>query len=101
MIEQDKSQELLNVERFENFRRTNNDTAYSITTMTEHDPYLSCPVAFRPKSPDVTLGSIVGDLGLKQFHCAETEKYPAAVTYFNKWEEKTHTQEKKSFNTFA
>ena len=66
----------LNVERFDNFKRTNNNTAYSITTMTEYDPYLSCPVAFRTKSPSVTLGSVVSDLGLKQFHCAETEKYP-------------------------
>ena len=49
--------------------------------MTEYDPYLSCPVAFRTKSPNITLGSVVSELGLKQFHCAETEKYPH-VTYF-------------------
>ena len=71
----------LNVDRFDNFKRTNNNMAYSISTMTEYDPYLSCPVAFRSKTPDLTLGSVVSNLGLKQFHCAETEKYPH-VTYF-------------------
>lgn len=85
----------LNVERFENFRRTNNDTAYSITTMTEYDPYLSCPVAFRTKSPDVTLGSIVGDLGLKQFHCAETEKYPHVTFFINGGREEPYPGEKR------
>jgi 2,3-bisphosphoglycerate-independent phosphoglycerate mutase len=85
----------LNVERFENFRRTNNDTAYSITTMTEYDPYLSCPVAFRTKSPDVTLGSIVGDLGLKQFHCAETEKYPHVTYFINGGREDPYPGEKR------
>ena len=82
-------------ERFENFRRTNNDTAYSITTMTEYDPYLSCPVAFRTKSPDVTLGSIVGDLGLKQFHCAETEKYPHVTYFINGGREDPYPGEKR------
>ena len=37
----------LNVERFDNFKRTNNNTAYSITTMTEYDPFLSCPRCFQ------------------------------------------------------
>jgi len=85
----------LNVERFENFRRTNNDTAYSITTMTEYDPYLSCPVAFRTKSPDMTLGSIVSDLGLKQFHCAETEKYPHVTFFINGGREEPYPGEKR------
>ena len=85
----------LNVERFENFRRTNNDTAYSITTMTEYDPYLSCPVAFRTKSPDVTLGSIVSNLGLKQFHCAETEKYPHVTYFINGGREEPYPGEKR------
>jgi len=51
--------------------------------MTEYDPYLSCPVAFRSKTPDLTLGSVVSNLGLKQFHCAETEKYPHVTFFFS------------------
>ena len=63
--------------------------------MTEYDPYLSCPVAFRTKSPDVTLGSIVGDLGLKQFHCAETEKYPHVTFFINGGREEPYPGEKR------
>ena len=83
------------VERFDNFKRTNNNTAYSITTMTEYDPYLSCPVAFRTKSPSVTLGSVISDLGLKQFHCAETEKYPHVTYFINGGKEEPYPGEKR------
>ena len=85
----------LNVERFDNFKRTNNNIAYSITTMTEYDPYLSCPVAFRTKSPSVTLGSVISDLGLKQFHCAETEKYPHVTYFINGGREEPYPGEKR------
>ena len=85
----------LNVERFDNFRRTNNNTAYSITTMTEYDPFLSCPVAFRTKCPEVTLGSVVSELGLKQFHCAETEKYPHVTYFINGGREDPYPGEKR------
>ena len=85
----------LNVERFDNFKRTNNNTAYSITTMTEYDPYLPCPVAFRTKSPTVTLGSVISDLGLKQFHCAETEKYPHVTYFINGGREDPYPGEKR------
>ena len=85
----------LNVERFDNFKRTNNNVAYSITTMTEYDPYLSCPVAFRTKSPAVTLGSVISDLGLKQFHCAETEKYPHVTYFINGGREEPYPGEKR------
>ena len=85
----------LNVERFDNFKRTNNNTAYTITTMTEYDPYLSCPVAFRTKSPNITLGSVVSELGLKQFHCAETEKYPHVTYFINGGREEPYPGEKR------
>jgi len=85
----------LNVERFDNFKRTNNNTAYSITTMTEYDPFLSCPVAFRTKAPEVTLGSIISELGLKQFHCAETEKYPHVTYFINGGREDPYPGEKR------
>ena len=85
----------LNVERFDNFKRTNNNVAYSISTMTEYDPYLSCPVAFRSKTPDLTLGSVVSNLGLKQFHCAETEKYPHVTYFINGGKEEPYPGEKR------
>jgi 2,3-bisphosphoglycerate-independent phosphoglycerate mutase len=85
----------LNVDRFDNFKRTNNNMAYSISTMTEYDPYLSCPVAFRSKTPDLTLGSVVSNLGLKQFHCAETEKYPHVTYFINGGREEPYPGEKR------
>ena len=85
----------LNVERFDNFKRTNNNTAYSITTMTEYDPFLSCPVAFRLKPPQETIGSIVSKLGFKQFHCAETEKYPHVTFFINGGREEPYKGEKR------
>ena len=85
----------LNVDRFDNFKRTNNNVAYSISTMTEYDPYLSCPVAFRSKTPDLTLGSVVSNLGLKQFHCAETEKYPHVTYFINGGREEPYPGEKR------
>ena len=63
--------------------------------MTEYDPYLSCPVAFRTKSPSVTLGSIISELGLKQFHCAETEKYPHVTYFINGGREDPYPGEKR------
>ena len=85
----------LNVDRFDNFKRTNNNMAYSISTMTEYDPYLSCPVAFRSKTPDLTLGSVVSNLDLKQFHCAETEKYPHVTYFINGGREEPYPGEKR------
>ena len=85
----------LNVDRFDNFKRTNNNMAYSISTMTEYDPYLSCPVAFRSKTPDLTLGSVISNLGLKQFHCAETEKYPHVTYFINGGREEPYPGEKR------
>ena len=85
----------LNVDRFDNFKRTNNNMAYSISTMTEYDPYLSCPVAFRSKTPNLTLGSVISNLGLKQFHCAETEKYPHVTYFINGGKEEPYPGEKR------
>jgi 2,3-bisphosphoglycerate-independent phosphoglycerate mutase len=49
--------------------------------MMEYDAGLGLPYAFEPDVPGTTLGATVSALGLRQFHCAETEKY-AHVTYF-------------------
>lgn len=52
-----------------------------VTCMTEYDPAFGLPVAFEKEVPRTVLADIVSDAGLKQFHCAETEKY-AHVTFF-------------------
>ncbi len=54
-----------------------------ITTLTEYDANYSCHIAFRPERSGVTLGQIVSEARLMQFHCAETEKYPHVTFFMN------------------
>lgn len=51
------------------------------TCMTCYDESFGLPYAFEREEPDITLGQYLADRGLKQFRCAETEKF-AHVTYF-------------------
>ena len=53
----------------------------TVTCMTEYDSWFRLPFAFEKDRPGATIAAVVSDAGLKQFHCAETEKY-AHVTYF-------------------
>ena len=54
------------------------------TTMTAYEQGLPVHVAY-PKPPKMTniLGEYAANLGLKQFRCAETEKYPHVTFFFN------------------
>lgn len=53
----------------------------SVTCMTEYDEWFHLPFAFRQERPRMTLAEVISRADLRQFHCAETEKY-AHVTYF-------------------
>ena len=52
-----------------------------LTTLTEYRKGWRYPVAFPPRSPEVTLAQVIAERGGRQLHVAETEKY-AHVTYF-------------------
>ena len=52
-----------------------------VTCMLPYAQSFDYPCAFFPDRPSLTLGEVISNAGLKQFHCAETEKY-AHVTYF-------------------
>lgn len=52
-----------------------------VTCMMPYDRTFALPFAFEPERPSATLAQTISEAGLKQFHCAETEKY-AHVTYF-------------------
>ena len=65
---------------FSGFDRGNVGLA-AVTCMMSYDKSFNLPYAFSPEHPEITLGEVVSDAGLNQFHCAETEKY-AHVTYF-------------------
>ena len=55
----------------------------TVTCMTEYDKWYKLPYAFEQDRPKITLGEIISQTGLKQFHCAETEKYPHVTYFFN------------------
>ncbi len=62
------------------------DLFYS--TMTAYEQGLPVHVAY-PKPPKMAniLGQYISDLGLKQFRCAETEKFPHVTFFFNDYRE--------------
>ncbi len=53
----------------------------SYVCMTQYDETFDLPVAFPKTVPPMVLADKIADLGLKQLHIAETEKY-AHVTFF-------------------
>jgi 2,3-bisphosphoglycerate-independent phosphoglycerate mutase len=55
----------------------------SITCMMEYEKGLGLPFAFVPEAPAVSLNRYLSGLGLRQFHCAETEKYAHVTFFFN------------------
>ncbi len=58
------------------------------TTLTAYEQGLPVHVAY-PKPPKMknTLGEYLSNLGLKQFRCAETEKFPHVTFFFNDYRE--------------
>ena len=70
----------LTQERFHGFDR-GDVCPVSLTTLMDYDPKLHLAHAFSRDPPALTLGELVARAGLRQFRCAETEKY-AHVTYF-------------------
>jgi 2,3-bisphosphoglycerate-independent phosphoglycerate mutase len=58
-------------------------TQVKVTGMMEYDPWFGLPFAFDHDMPRTTLGQILADDGIPQFHCAETEKYAHVTFFFN------------------
>jgi len=73
---------------FKEFARPTKPDIYYVC-LTEYDATLPVRVAF-PKPPKMKniLGAYWGSLGLKQFRCAETEKYAHVTFFFNDYTEK-------------
>jgi len=73
---------------FKDFPRTSRPDIYYVCT-TEYDASIPAPVAFaKPPKMKNILGSYFSSLGLKQFRCAETEKYAHVTFFFNDYTEK-------------
>jgi 2,3-bisphosphoglycerate-independent phosphoglycerate mutase len=73
---------------FSGFSRGNLLNIY-FATMTEYEQGLPVhPLFFKPEKMPNILGMYVSKLGLKQFRCAETEKYPHVTFFFNDYRDK-------------
>ncbi len=94
----DRPRELIKAFRFETFPFTEGDEDrgfarpkmldLQFATMTAYEAGL--PVAvMMPRAEKMAniFGRYLGDLGLKQFRCAETEKYPHVTFFFNDYRE--------------
>jgi 2,3-bisphosphoglycerate-independent phosphoglycerate mutase len=57
------------------------ESGYDVTTMTRYRDDLECPVVLEEQEVDQTMAEVLADVGVRQLHAAETEKY-AHVTYF-------------------
>jgi 2,3-bisphosphoglycerate-independent phosphoglycerate mutase len=57
------------------------EAGFDLTTMTRYRDDLDCPIVFEEQEVSETLAEVLAEHGLRQLHCAETEKY-AHVTYF-------------------
>ncbi len=73
-------------DKFDGFERVKQDLYYA--TMTEYQKGLCPNVIFRkpPKMTDI-LGDYVSRLGIRQFRCAETEKFAHVTFFFNDYRE--------------
>ena len=71
------------LEDFDEFDRGSDFRPLQITCLTHYDSRLNAPVAFAAERPQTTLGSVISDAGLRQLHCAETEKYAHVTFFFN------------------
>ncbi len=65
-------------------------------TMCEYETGLPVKLAFaRPEKMRNILGAYAADLGLKQFRCAETEKYPHVTFFFNDYRDEPFPGEER------
>jgi len=80
---------------FKEFARATKPDIYYVC-MTEYDTNIPAPVAY-PKPPKMKniIGAYWGSLGLKQFRCAETEKYAHVTFFFNDYTEKPFEGEER------
>ncbi len=58
------------------------DLQFVIMTM-YHEKFKHLPIAFAPEKVVKPLAQIISEAGLRQFHCAESEKYAHVTFFFN------------------
>ncbi|MDX2417117.1 MAG: 2,3-bisphosphoglycerate-independent phosphoglycerate mutase [Xanthomonadales bacterium] len=83
----------MGLEVFSPFAR--NTEPHRVVCMTEYNAQFPFPVIFSPTHPEKVLAEVISDAGLKQFHCAEQEKYPHVTYFFNGGREKPFNGEER------
>jgi 2,3-bisphosphoglycerate-independent phosphoglycerate mutase len=84
----------LGLEEFDAFDR-GGEKPRRLVCMTEYDATYPFPVLFNPQIPEQVLAQVLSEAGLKQLHCAETEKYPHVTYFFNGGREPPYPGEKR------
>ncbi len=71
----------MGLEDFAHFAR--NTGPRRVVCMTKYNAHFPFPVVFSREQPQKVLAEVISDAGLRQFHCAEREKYPHVTYFFN------------------
>lgn len=82
----DRARELtaaLALPSFDGFERTVRPELAAYVCLTQYDKNFGLPVAFPPEQPTEIFPDLLASLGLRQFRCAETEKYAHVTFFFN------------------
>lgn len=85
---------LLGAEAFVGFKR-GAVPAVRYTTMTQYSKEFSCAVAYPPMELTSMFGELVAEAGMRQFRCAETEKYAHVTFFFNGGREAVYKGEER------
>ncbi len=72
----------LALNQFDGFERTPHP-AVVMTTMTQYDRTITCPVAFPPQSLSGSFAEVLAEQNMTNLRVAETEKYPHVSYFFN------------------
>ena len=81
----DRARELVSAlvtEDFSEFERQS-PPKIRMVCLTEYDPDLSLPVAFKPALLSNILAHVLAEAGITQYRISETEKYPHVTYFFN------------------
>ena len=68
---------------------------FKLSMMTKYGKEYLGPVIFPPRKPETNLAEIISQHGLRQFRCAETEKYPHVTYFINGGNEDTYEGEER------
>ena len=84
---------LMGGKEWDGFQRKRVVTGLHYCSLTEYDESWNLPYAFAVPSISKPLAEVLSDKGLKQYHTAETEKYPHVTYFFNAKREEVYPGE--------